>query len=109
MGLVNSALSLISLCFVFQELEFDVREREPHYTMLLTKGDNIIQAGHPAPGPIEVRMPKATATSCYNRRGPVHWSSCFSETVVSWLMVVKDFDKADTTHIIPLIVCLFGS
>ena len=23
--------------------------------MLLTKGDNIIQAGHPAPGPIEVR------------------------------------------------------
>ena len=26
--------------------------------MLLTKGDNIIQAGHPAPGPIEVRESK---------------------------------------------------
>ena len=39
---------------LFQNLEFDIREREAHYNMLLTKGDNIIQAGHPAPGPIEV-------------------------------------------------------
>lgn len=48
---VNEGPTIMSL---FQNLQFDIQEREAHYTMLLTKGDNIIQAGHPAPGPIEV-------------------------------------------------------
>ena len=47
---------LILIVFCCQNLEYDVHEREPHYTMLLTKGDNVIQTGHPAPGPIEVRL-----------------------------------------------------
>ena len=33
--------------FCCQNLEFDIREREPHYTMLLTKGDHIIQGRTP--------------------------------------------------------------
>lgn len=39
-----------------ENLEFDVRDREPHCNMLLTKGENLMQSGHPAPGPIEAYL-----------------------------------------------------
>ena len=63
----NKGPTIVSL---FQNLQFDIREREAHYTMLLTKGDNIIQAGHPAPGPIEVSQNGIQITFGFGRDCP---------------------------------------
>ena len=37
-------------------MAYDIKEREPFYNAVLSKGEQLVLGGHPAPGPIEVRM-----------------------------------------------------
>ena len=42
--------------FFLQELAYEIKERESSYNAVLSKGEQFVLAGHPAPGPIEVVM-----------------------------------------------------